>query len=326
MRALKNAILPKHYVTENYSHIESDWPAFGIPVTLVCDNGLEFHSKQLQRVCETLHIELMFCPKGEPNYKGMVERFLGTLNRSVCHALPGTTFSNIDARGEYDPSKFACVTLSELNEIVHMWLIDVYAQQLHRITHHTPYALWLRGLKSVSPILPASLHELSLLLCKEETRTLSNKGIQFNHLYFNSNELAQLRTDSRTPKSVKFRYDVEDLSHIWVRDEVSQSYLKVPCIYEEYTKGLTLRQHLFIIEQKKEEGLKGFNEDRLLRGKARFYKQLKTLMKSPLQKQRQKAVRDSQNLNLETRPTRSRPQLPLTDETATSDTFQEDSL
>lgn len=44
--------------------------------------------------------------------KGAVERFLGTLNRAVCHRLSGTTFSNIQQRNEYDSASSAKTTLS----------------------------------------------------------------------------------------------------------------------------------------------------------------------------------------------------------------------
>ncbi|REL31250.1 DDE-type integrase/transposase/recombinase [Thalassotalea euphylliae] len=57
MRALKNAILTKGYLAKKYSSIKETWPSHGIPTTLICDNGLEFHSKNLRRVCHELTVE-----------------------------------------------------------------------------------------------------------------------------------------------------------------------------------------------------------------------------------------------------------------------------
>ncbi len=72
MRALRHAILPKTYLPQDYPKIENQWFAYGIPVTLVCDNGLEFHSQQLRRMCAELNIELLFCPRKQPHYKGAI--------------------------------------------------------------------------------------------------------------------------------------------------------------------------------------------------------------------------------------------------------------
>src|SRR5690606_10396256 len=113
MRALRNAILPKSYIKQDYVDIENEWPAFGKPVMLICDNGMEFHSHQLRRMCGELDIDLQFCPKAQPQYKGAVERFLGTLNREVSHRIPGTSFSSISQRGDYDSVNQSSITLDD---------------------------------------------------------------------------------------------------------------------------------------------------------------------------------------------------------------------
>jgi len=168
MRALRHAILSKAYVKEQYPDIHHEWPAYGIPHTLICDNGLEFHSHQLKRVCAELNIELQFCPKQQPHYKGAVERFLGTLNRAVCHRIPGTTFSNIAHRGDYNSADMARITLADLKSLIHEWVIDIYHQEVHRTTHRMPSAMWTDGLGMVEPMLPESLMQLNLILTKED--------------------------------------------------------------------------------------------------------------------------------------------------------------
>jgi len=80
---------------------------------LVCDNGLEFHAEQLRRMCAELNIELQFCPRKQPHYKGAIERFLGTFNRQIAHKIEGTTFSNIEQRGDYDAEKLAYLFVPE---------------------------------------------------------------------------------------------------------------------------------------------------------------------------------------------------------------------
>lgn len=88
---------------------------FGKSKEIYVDNGSEFHSEALKRGCGVHGIKLSYRPIGKPHYGGIVERVIGTLMKMV-HELPGTTFSNIVEKGEYDSSKKAVLTLSELEK------------------------------------------------------------------------------------------------------------------------------------------------------------------------------------------------------------------
>jgi putative transposase len=147
IRALKHALFTKTALKELYPDLENDWLAHGIPMCLVVDNGLEFHSNMLRQLCYELNVELVFCPKQQPQFKGCIERTLGTLNRGVSHHCEGTTFNNIEARGDYNSADQARVTLKEANELITHWIVDVYHQRRHSITGYTPDYLG----KKVSP-------------------------------------------------------------------------------------------------------------------------------------------------------------------------------
>ncbi|MFQ1786765.1 Mu transposase C-terminal domain-containing protein [Aeromonas veronii] len=293
MRALRHAILSKAYVKEHYPDICYEWPAYGIPHTLICDNGLEFHSHQLRRVCAELNIELQFCPKQQPHYKGAVERFLGTLNRAVCHRIPGTTFSNIVHRGDYNSADMARITLADLKSLIHEWVIDIYHQEVHRTTHRTPTAMWKDGLGMVEPMLPESLMQLNLILTKETTRRLSHQGVQVYHLFYNSAELGLLRIRSNARYDVSVRYDPEDMGAVWVYDELQGDYIHVPCTNPDYAEGLTLRQHDQILKETKQRGLDEQDEEALLESKARFLQKIEDLSRNKLTRERKKAARDA---------------------------------
>ncbi|MGU5537738.1 Mu transposase C-terminal domain-containing protein [Aeromonas caviae] len=293
MRALRHAILSKAYVKEHYPDICYEWPAYGIPHTLICDNGLEFHSHQLRRVCAELNIELQFCPKQQPHYKGAVERFLGTLNRAVCHRIPGTTFSNIVHRGDYNSADMARITLADLKSLIHEWVIDIYHQEVHRTTHRTPTAMWKDGLGMVEPMLPESLMQLNLILTKETTRRLSHQGVQVYHLFYNSAELGLLRIRSNARYDVSVRYDPEDMGAVWVYDELQGDYIHVPCTNPDYAEGLTLRQHDQILKETKQRGLDEQDEEALLESKARFQQKIEDLSRNKLIRERKKAARDA---------------------------------
>jgi len=244
MRALRHAIMPKNYVSLDYPEVENPWLAYGIPVTLVCDNGLEFHSEQLKRMCAELNIELIFCPKKQPHYKGAIERFLGTFNHQLSHKIAGTTFSNINERGDYDSENLACLTLAEFKKLLHVWLIDVYSQAPHKSLGITPALAWQDGLKIIEPVLPESKEKLDLILAFQKNPKLGHEGVQFKGLMYNSAELATLR--KRGVGSATIRINPEDLGEIWVFDEQQGDYFTVPCTYPEYANKLTLAQHLLI--------------------------------------------------------------------------------
>ena len=77
---------------------------------LVVDGGQEFYSTSLEHLCLSLGIEWCAAPRREPWFKGKIERFFGTFNRDIAHGMPGTSFSNIFEKDDYDPSKHAVVT------------------------------------------------------------------------------------------------------------------------------------------------------------------------------------------------------------------------
>lgn len=289
--ALKNSIFPKTYVKTKYPDIEQDWPAYGIPATLICDNGLEFHATGLRTMCAELNIELQFCPKRQPNYKGAVERFLGTLNRAVCHRIPGTTRSNIIQRGKYESEKMAVVTLKELNKLIHEWIINVYCHEINRMTQRMPYALWNDGLKIREPLLPESKSQLDLILSWEKKRKLSHEGIHLYGLQYNSSELALLRRRSYENYEVKVRYNQENIETVWVYDELNDDYICVPCTQPEYASGVTLKQHLQIKKAKSIEGKVEQNLSTLMERKAAFSKHIEELSISKKIRPRQKAAR-----------------------------------
>ena len=103
---LAHAVLPKD---EWLSRWRVDiWPVWGKPDTIHVDNGKDFRSEALSRGCQQHGITLDFRPVARPAYGGHIERLIGTMMGEV-HLLPGTTFSNIQERGDYNSEKHSCL-------------------------------------------------------------------------------------------------------------------------------------------------------------------------------------------------------------------------
>ena len=306
VRALKQAIWGKDDLIKNVPDIKGEWPAFGIPALLVCDNGLEFHSAHLRRICGELNIELMFCPKHEPNYKGRVERFLGTLNGQVSQRIRGTTFSNIRERGDYNSISEATITLLELQNIIYFWIVDIYLQTVHGTLGTTPYQQWIKNIQRVPAILPKDRDQFNLICAKQYDRSMSHEGIHFKRLTYNSESLRMLRILYGNRAKVQIRVDPENIEKIWVYDQGNDVFIEVPCTDGEYAKNLTLLQQEMVLKERLEQQkiVEEETVNSLREAKIKLNEKLKSLSSSKGIKKRSQAVRigDINTFNIEAVP------------------------
>ncbi len=245
MECLYHAIQPKAGVRQQYG-AEHEWLAYGIPATLVVDNGKEFIGHDLEDACLLLGIVLQYTPVQMPQFKAGVERMFGSLNTMFFHALPGTTFSNPQERGGYDSADQACVYLSEVDKMLNIFLVDIYAERFHHGLNGIPARRWEEKVQTgFAPALPPSAEELLILLGRTTTRVLHHYGIEFACLRYNCDDLLALRTRLKG-QAIKIKYHPADLSCLYVFDPFEQQYLHVPALDQEYTQGLSLWKHRVI--------------------------------------------------------------------------------
>ncbi|MBT1070691.1 Mu transposase C-terminal domain-containing protein [Pelotalea chapellei] len=241
-KCLSHAIKPKDYVKKKYPDIVNDWPCWGLINLIVVDNAKEFHSRDFEAAMLNLLIEVRYCPVRQPWWKGSVERFLRTMNEGLIHKMPGTTFSDILEKGDYSSLKHAAVTQERLDELIHIWLCDVYHQTVHRSTLRTPAALWRMRIDASLQKLPMSTEMLDVNLGSIEQRTLFHYGISLNNLTYSSPMLQVLRRKYGQIE-VQVKWDRSDLGYVHVLDEHAGEYLKVPCTWLSYASGLSLWLH-----------------------------------------------------------------------------------
>jgi hypothetical protein len=72
---------------------------------LVLDNGMETANQTIQDIAATLGFKLTDGPPDCPDVKAHVERFFGTFNTNLIHAIPGITYSNREMKGNYNSAK-----------------------------------------------------------------------------------------------------------------------------------------------------------------------------------------------------------------------------
>lgn len=171
------------------------------------------------------------------------------MNSKLLHQIPGTTFSNYMDRKDYDPQKNAIITLKELEEILHIFLIHMATLPHKDLGGITPAQAWKEGCIHYPPSLPFSKKELLPLLGAIAYRNITNKGIQFYELFYNSTQLMDLKLKTKGNQKVLIKYRPDDISHLYVWDEFNQDYIMVPCCTESYPEKLSLWKHKMILSQ-----------------------------------------------------------------------------
>lgn len=245
MECLYHGIRPKGDVRTMYG-TDHSWLVYGLPANLVIDNGKEFVGRDLEDACLQLGIILQQTPVKMPHFKSAVERFFGTTNTGVLHTLPGTTFSNVLQRGDYNSLRAAVLTLHDLDKIIHIFLLDYYAERFHKGLEGIPARRWEAHLKDgFMPRLPPNLDELQILLGRVEFRTVQPYGIELFSLRYNCRDLTLLRIHLKGEKA-KIKYHPGDLSRIYAYDPVDNLYLEVPALDQEYAHNLSLWKHRVI--------------------------------------------------------------------------------
>jgi len=246
MQCLLHAVRPKSYLKAAYPQIEHDWPAYGVPEVLVVDNAKQFHSTNFELACRQLGTRVEYAPPRTPWYKASIERWFETQNQRLLHELPGTTFSNVLDRDQYDPQKHAVISIDALLEMIHLWVVDLYHQTVHRSLRDLPYRRWVEAIKQWPPNLPPRSSELEVLLGFTEKRAITASGIELFTLRYNCAGLAALRRNLMPGEKVTVRYDPQDISVIYVHDQARDRMIPVPALDQDYTRKLTIWQHHII--------------------------------------------------------------------------------
>jgi hypothetical protein len=176
-------------------NVENDWDTYGLPETIVVDNGKEFYSTSFEDACLSLGIVIQYCPPKMPWYKSAIERYFGALNTQLLSHQPGKTFAKFMQQNDYDSKNNAVVSFDALQEILHIFIVDIYNQSGHPQLKSPRQKVWSKAIASFPPALPSSKNELSVLIGAIVERTVTRRGIEFEGLIYNCSELARLRSE-----------------------------------------------------------------------------------------------------------------------------------
>ncbi len=105
-----------------------------LPEMLVLDNGKEFHSRALARVCELYGCSLRYRPGGQPRYGTVMERLFGVTNTQFIHLLKGNTKLLKNPRSltkSVLPENFAEWSLPQLHGALDFQFNQIYGAAQH---------------------------------------------------------------------------------------------------------------------------------------------------------------------------------------------------
>lgn len=202
--------------------IDADWPTSGLPETIHVDNAKEFRSKAMRRGAEEHGISLQYRPIGAPHYGGHIERLIGTM-MGAAHLLPGSTFSNIKDRGDYDSVVNSAMTLDELEQWFALEITRYHAER-HRSLGIPPIAAWQEAVQMRDTPLrhPYDLEGFRIDFLPAVERMVRRDGIHLFGLRYWDDVLSIWA--GRQGRQLRVSYDPRDLSMVFVRGPDGQRY------------------------------------------------------------------------------------------------------
>lgn len=291
--ALRHAILPKIPCTETLPglKVNHSWSCYGLMETVATDNGAELHSAAVDDLALALKISLFYCPKRTPWFKGKIERFLKTLNYSFVHHLPGASLAHFHERGDYNPEKNTVLTLSDFIHLLEKWLLDIYAQQIHRGIRTTPWSKWHEALPGHRPNLPASVNELERYFGQTATRSLRHDGIWLKNIRYADDALLPILQAYGEGAKVKIVFNPENLESIDVWAPDAETPVTTYAVDKAYARNLTLLQHEAFCSALRESNKSAQDPKALLEARLDVAKALEQLLYSRKQTHRRKGAR-----------------------------------
>ncbi len=255
LHAIKQAILPKNTILDQLTYVKEDWDVYGIPDAIKTDNIQHYLSDDFIAGLGELGIDHIKCPVGRPNFKGIVERLFGKVSRKILAKSPGYAkplkqrFTELDL----DPEKTAVFTIDEVRELVYKYFIDIYCHDYQHALEGTPIELWEDSFKDFGVRMDQPLRKIELALRNTGEASIQNGGLTFERIEYDDKggELQRLRQrlkqkrlnmKGQNPKVV-FKYSVDDLGLIYVKDPETKQYLRIPAVDQQYASGLTYHQH-----------------------------------------------------------------------------------
>lgn len=257
--------------------IQAEWPIYGKMQKIHLDNAKEFRGNMLIRACQQHGIIIEHRPKGQPNYGPHIERAFRTF-MGECQSLPGTTFSNIQAKMGYDSEGRACMTLAELELWFTVFLVYCYHHRQHKGINEIPpiklYYQFVQGSPTQPGIgLPAPIEDeenFRLDFTPYVERTVQRQGVVIDNIHYYAPILrrwVEATDPNNAGKARKFIFarDPRDISVVYFLDPESATYSPVP-YFNNTRPAISLWELRAVLSRLKEDPSTHVDEEMIFQG------------------------------------------------------------
>lgn len=294
---ISNTVLPKDELLLKLD-IDSNWDVWGFPETIHVDNGADFRADAIKHAGLLHGINIEFRPVGQSNFGGHIERVIGTL-MNITHEIPGTTFSNIQQKGEINPDKNASMTFSEFERFLVTFITKIYHKRLHEGIKMSPEQLWDIGIFGDEapiglPPKPSDPQSVLIDFLPYFKRTIQKNGINIEGLNYYDYVLRSKihEIDEETGKKKQFicKRDPRNIKFIWFYDDNVQQYYKIS-VADQSLPNMTLWEYDLIKRNLYDKGIQNINHAQIIEAHEELYQQIESSVKKS-----KKARREQQRI------------------------------
>jgi putative transposase len=277
---ITNTVLPKDKTLLELD-IDAEWNVWGFPETIHVDNGADFRAEALRTAGLAHGINIEFRPVGKSNFGGHVERVIGTLMKAV-HDIPGTTFSSIHERQEYDSDKNSSLTFKEFERWLVTFITKVYHKRKHEGIGMSPEQLWEKGIfgeESSVGLLPKPSDPVSVTIdfLPIFHRTIQKNGVNieglnyYDHLLRSKIHMHEEGINKK--KKFIFKRDPRDIKYVWFYDDHLQEYFKIN-VADQNMPNMTLWEYELIKKRLYDDGATQINTAQIIEAHEELHKQI----------------------------------------------------
>lgn len=288
---ISNSILPKEKLLSSHN-IKGEWPCWGIMKVIHADNAKEFRGKMLKKACEEYGIELDWRKVGSPHWGGHIERLLGTILKEI-HNLPGSTFSKISDRVNYNSAAKSAFTLQEFEKWLLKFIVEIYHNKIHSSIGMSPlnkYKEGILGTKDQSGIgIPDRFinnDKVRLDFLPYFERSVQQYGIVIDHINYYHEVLRRwikVKDDDGNLTKHFFKRDPRDISLVYFWDPELSKYFPIP--YRNISKpSMSIWEYKKVISHLKSKNIDKLDEEKIFQA----FEDLRELEKSAISKTRKK--------------------------------------
>ncbi len=277
---ITNTVLPKEKTLLELD-IDANWNVWGFPETIHVDNGADFRAEALRTAGLAHGINIEFRPVGKSNFGGHVERAIGTLMKQT-HIVPGTTFSSIQERREYNSDKHATMTFKEFERWLVTFITKIYHKEKHEGIGMSPEQLWEKGIfgeESSVGLLPKPTDSMSVTIdfLPIFHRTIQKNGVNIEGLNYYDHllrsKINMMEEGTNRKKKFIFKRDPRDIKYVWFYDNVLQEYFKIN-VADQNMPNMTLWEYELIRKKLHEDGTTQINTAQIIEAHEELHKQI----------------------------------------------------